>query len=104
MNPPSMYEGLKTEAADGADLMVVINVTGAEGSIVEARVSAFLRTGVTEISIAPSRRFVLGGQKYITPHAAHYTLFRNLVSGAVGDFQRRLYAVSGGPCMVLPCS
>ncbi|KAL9958845.1 hypothetical protein ACROYT_G035914, partial [Oculina patagonica] len=87
----SMYEGLKTEAADEADLMVVINATEAEVAIVEAGVPgyAFLRPVTNDLLHSPFRQVCSWRQGYISPHAIHYSWFKNLVSGAVYDFQRR---------------
>lgn len=91
----SMYEGLKTEAADEADLMVVINASEAEVAIVQAGVPgyAFLRAGSSNLLHSPFRQVCSWRrQGYISPDAIHYTWFKNLVSNAVSDFRRRFRA------------
>lgn len=106
----SMYEGLKTEAADEADLMVVIKATEAEVVIVEAGIPgyAFLRAGGNNLLHSPFLQVCSWKQECIIPSAVRYTWFRNLVSGAVYDFQRRfpssqytLSVVDHGPAVQL---
>lgn len=88
----SMYEGLKTEAADEADLMVVINATEADVAIDESGIPgyAFLRTTNDNLfRHSPLVGTCSRPKRYIFPSAIRYTWFRNLVSGAVFDFQKR---------------
>ena len=49
----------------------------------------FLRAGGNNLLHLSFLQVCSWWQMYIIPHAVHYTWFRNLVSGAVDDFQRR---------------
>ena len=113
----SMYKRLKTEAADEADLMVVIKDTVAEVAIVEtgipgyAILKALAAASTPSLHRSPYRSFCTWAEGYIIPSAIRSNWFRNLVQQAVFDFQRRfsnspwkLSVVEHGPAVQLDVS
>ena len=100
----STYEVLKTEAADKADLMVLIKSDGSRTRHCWSRVPgryAFLRAGGNTILHSPFPQVCSWGQKYITPHAVCRARYRNLAgfwscSGSSKVSIFTLYAARGG--------
>ena len=80
----SVYEGLKTEAADEVDIMVVLKTTMQEVTVEDAEVAGYARL---KASTASSLRKYASHEGYIIPERLRNGWFHSLIDQAVRAFQ-----------------
>ena len=84
----SVYERLKTEAADEVDVMVVLKTTRSEIELVESGVPGYVHVRLMARGDSVFRTYA-GPEGYINPERLRNGWFYSLVSRAVNDFNAR---------------